>query len=82
MQIKATMAFHLHIHYEGENRRRETMRFDEEGNWHPHVPRVELRNTADISGECMSVSQNVKHRLLIGYGNFTLRHVTERTENL
>lgn len=36
-----------------------------------------LRNTAE-----MSVSHNVKHRFLIGYGNFTLKRATGRTENL
>lgn len=58
------------------------MRFDEEGNWHPHAPRVGLRNTADILGERMSVAQNVKPRVFIGYSNFTLRQVTGRTGNL
>ena len=58
------------------------MRFNEEGNWHPHALRVGLRNTADILGESMSVSQTEKHRVFIGHGNFTLRHVTGRTENL
>lgn len=43
-----------------------------------HTLTMGLRNTA----ESMSVSHNVKHGFLIGYGNFTLRHVTGRTENI